>query len=140
MEMQRKCWKIGEDGFFHIQMQIAGVERELLWDTGTVDRTCATGIIIDCDTFEKIMGNLEDIQIVPVHTAHGRSIGRSGKGKVRIVGFGPEIETRIFTFCGGSTEKLVGTCFFRQLKGYRLIWDFDSDEICLEKKQDNEFE
>jgi hypothetical protein len=121
-------------------MQIAGVETELLWDTGTVDRTCATGIIIDCDTFEKIRGNLEDPQIVPVYTAHGRSEGRSGKGKVRVVGFGPEIETRIFTFCGGSTEKLVGTCFFRRLKGYKLIWDFDSDEICLEKKQDDGFE
>ena len=138
--MQRKCWKIDEDGYFHIQMQIAGVETELLWDPGTVDRTCATGIVIDCDTFEKIKGNLEHLQIVPVYTAHGRSEGRSGKGKVRIVGFGPDIETRIFTFCGRSTEKLVGACLFRQLKGYRLIWDFDSDEICLEKKQDNGFE
>ena len=84
----------------------------------------------------KILSNLEDIQTVPVYTAHGRSVGRSGKGKVRIVGFGPEVETRIFTFCGGNTERLVGTCFFRQLKGYRLIWDFDRDEICIEEKRD----
>ena len=137
----KKTWTRNADGYFSITMIINGVEKEMKWDPGFTDASCQSGIVIDCANYDTIKAELTNERAQGINRAGHRSTGRSGKGKAKIKGFGPEVETRIITVCGGNTKKLVGACFFRNsaFDDYETSVDHKTDKLTIvNKKQEDE--
>jgi len=125
-----------------IKVQINSIEKDLSFDPGLSDTACRVGIRLDSANYEllKTEGAIKQERIRRRRLADGsEQLVRTGEVEAKIFceseipkPFGPKI--KIWILDGGpNAPESLGYCFFKAFTGFRLLWEFDKDELCLER-------
>ena len=134
--MKQCCWK-ARNGEFYIGLNIGGIALDMLLDTGFSHPRCEVGIGLEALIYDRLKrnGKIDNEKTYQRILANGSTdIVVTGEVEAQLICaghiFGPKVKVR----ARKGTYNSVGYCFFKTLKGCRLIWEFEEDEICIEWK------
>jgi|GEM_PF-5007018 len=125
------------DGEFRVEVDIGGLQKGLVLDTGFTSPACVVGLHVSRSTYQRLraMGAISEQYSCEVCLADGSTDTTTlGQVEAQLLfdshPIGPRLKTYIVDG-GEDAEELVGTCFFHHIQGGALTWDFTFQTITL---------
>lgn len=134
--MARYTWRAVE-GEFQVGVDIGGLQKEMVLDTGFTSPACVVGLHVSRSTYQRLrsMGAISEQYSCEVRLADGSTdITTVGQVEAQLIygsrPIGPILKTYVIDG-GEDAEELIGTCFFHRIQGGTLTWDLTAQTITL---------
>jgi len=134
----KRCTLRAIQGEYRVWMDIGGIRKELLIDTGFTNPECMVGLNVGSSTYRQLLakGAITEQYSGETTQADGSlGIATIGKVETQLFYVGKPFGKKVITYVadgGEYAEDLVGICFFHQLEGGRIIWDFTRQTMSIE--------
>ena len=126
------------EGEFRVRVDIGGLQKELVLDTGFTSPACVVGLHVSRSTYHHLrsIGAISEQYSCELCLADGRTdITTVGRVEAQLVyglyPIGPRLKTCVVDG-GDDAEELVGTGFFHHIQGGILVWEFTAQTITLD--------
>jgi len=134
----KRCTLRAVQGEYKVWIDIGGIRKEFLIDTGFTNPECMVGLNVKSSTYRQLLAQgtiLEQYNGETIQADGSLGISTIGEVEVQILyerkPFGKKISTYVAD--GGEyAEDLVGVCFFHQLEGGIIIWNFSGQTMSIE--------
>ena len=134
----KRCILRAVQGEYRLWVDIGGIRKEFLIDTGFTNPECMVGLNIKSSTYRQLLVRgaiLEQYSGETIQADGSLSISTIGEVEAQIFCEGKPFGQKISTYVadgGEYAEDLVGICFFHQLEDGRIIWNFNHQTISIE--------
>ena len=132
-----RCTLRAVQGEYRVWISIGGIKKEFLIDTGFTNPECMVGLNVRSSTYRQLLAQgaiLEQYSGETTQADGTLGISTIGEVEAQILYEGRLFSKKITYIADGGedAEDLVGVCFFHQLEGGIITWDFTLQTMSIE--------